>query len=156
MCAKLIGFEEDIEREFTRIHGQIDKSLQYVGAEMQSDLIGHIQNDVLKAYTPSIYVRRTTSTEGKSGIPIESEKNIDITVENHRLTLSYEPESERTPWNKPIKGDMFISVIEEGTGYNWNGKVPKRPFWQLFKDEMDEKAEGIFEKGMRPYKIVKN
>ena len=128
MCAKLIGFEEDIEREFTRIHGQIDKSLQYVGAEMQSDLIGHIQNDVLNAYTPNIYVRRTTSTEGKSGIPIESEKNIDITVE---------------------------SIIEEGTGYNWNGKVPKRPFWQLFKDEMDEKAEGIFEKGMRPYKIIK-
>ena len=147
------GFDE-IEKEARKIitaaKGRAISNAVY--ADMKEALEAHIRSDVYKGYYPKMYKRR--SDEPRRGISLAE------SVTDQRYTkqigpfdyasmelvagLSYEPTGEHDEtWRwSDASGDALIGRIEKkDPPYNWEPKkekIPERPFWQLFIEEMIE------------------
>ena len=148
------GFEE-AERE-ARLVFSAAKARELsnaVYADMKEALEIHIRSDVYKAYDPKQYKRR--SDDPRRGISLAESvvddrytKQIgpfDYTIGYAVAGLSYEPTGEHTEtWRwSDTSGDELIGRIErKDPPYNWEPKkgpkIPERPFWQLFVEEMIE------------------
>lgn len=147
------GFEQ-IEKEartiLTPSKGRQLSNAVY--ADMKEALEMHIRSDVYKGYYPKMYKRR--SDEPRRGISLAESvtddrytKQIgpfDFKAMELVSGLSYEPtgkHEETWRWSD-ANGDELIGRIEKkDPPYNWEPKkekIPERPFWQLFVEEMIE------------------
>lgn len=140
------------------------KSLQEVNAQMQAALKEHIVQDVYHAYTPRVYERR--SQNPGLGTPLSDlNANVGFSVTEVQIhekgvggqtRFLYKPTGDHanSAWSG-TDGDALIGRIErKDPPYKWgNRKVPMRPFWQNFVDEMVDagKAEEFFVDGMNFY-----
>ncbi len=130
----------------------VTKALDSVGADMASALERHIQKDVYDKYSPAVYKRRSENTG--LGTPLSEMGDLkpggggNATVFNHGngLTFDYSPTGEHTTtkWHT-ADGDEIIGTIEKlSPPYTWppkKRKMPQRPFWQNFVDEMVDAQE---------------
>lgn len=146
-----------------------------VYGEMKDALEQHIKDDVYREYSPKEYIRR--SKDSNMGVSLRKavfEKEYtqqigpyDYTTMDWVAGLSYEPtgKHENIMW-ADLDGDELIRRIErKDPPYNWEPikgpKIPERPFWQLFIEELIEggrfarvverelKERGIMEPGDR-------
>lgn len=164
--------DDDLKAVMGEIGAAIKKSMDDVGADMADALKRHIDNDVYRKsiYNPKEYKRRSESNG--LGTPLNEMGDLsptgtgNATVYNHGggLTFEYKPTGEHanSRWSssatqsgsiRNVDGDELIGRIEKKTpSYNWgNNKVPPRPFWQNFVDEMvdDGELERFFVAAMR-------
>lgn len=132
------------------------KALDEVGADMQDALAQHIETDVYDPYSPKMYERR-----GSAGGLLEQAQKAKIYNHGNGVSIEYKPDGTHPKvagWHK-VDGDELIGRIEKHSPeYNWlpkRGKIPNRPFWQKFTEEMvdDGMAEHFFASAMRGQKI---
>lgn len=121
-----------------------------VYADMKEALEAHIVDDVYDAYSPTQYLRRKDH-ESMGVSLLKSAENaqqigpFDYSSRDYWVTgLAYEPsgEHENIEWSD-VDGDKLISRIEKkDPPYRFEPrkgpKIPKRPFWQLFVEELIE------------------
>jgi hypothetical protein len=140
------------------------KSLLEVNAKMQEALKEHIEQDVYYAYVPRVYERR--SLNPGFGTPLSDlQANVGFSVTEVQMhekgvggqtRFQYKPTGQHanSVWSG-TDGDALIGRLEnKSPAYRWgNRKVPERPFWQNFVDEMVDggKAEDFFVDGMNFY-----
>lgn len=129
------SIHRDIQEEIIHINSMLPQALEYVGSEMINNLKSHIHRDWYAPYTPRTYQRRTD--QPSLGTPLGSEKNMTVSVNKSRLTFIYDPVSDhaRPHWRGRASGDDLSSIIQDGSGGGWDGKVPARAFWNAFAEE---------------------
>lgn len=149
------GFES-IEKETRMIlNAKVGKEISNaVFADMKDALEEHIRDDVYShaIYKPTKYLRR--SDDSNMGVSLRkavSEEEYtqqigpyDYATMDWVAGLSYEPtgKHEHEEWSD-TNGDALIGRIErKDPPYNWEPikgpKIPERPFWQLFIEELIE------------------
>lgn len=155
ITAEVKGIAETIEEQSKAIKKQIPKALQYVGAEMKVNLQKHIYEDWYLQYTPSVYKRRTDNPN--LGIPIGSDKNISINVNEKQIEFDFSPDlynKEFSPLN--YSSDRMITWIQQ-THEIFGVLIPPRPFWNNFLNEENNGATiAAFIKGMKPLDVTED
>lgn len=154
MKIEATGFE-NIEKEAKRIlTAAVGRKLSNaVYEDMKSALEAHIRSDVYDAYYPKMYKRRSERPGARGTSLADSVYDDSFTKQIGPFDyataelisgLSYEPtgEHEETWQWSDASGDELIGRIEKkNPPYNWEpkkGEIPKRPFWQLFVEELIE------------------
>lgn len=145
--------ENDLQRQL--YGGAVAAVNEAVVSDLREVLRRHIRDDVYGMYEPSPdaeikYLRRSEHTGmGTSLLESADEKHAKSLFELKSggvwvSGISYEPtgEHENMEWSDPdIEPDRLISRIENKVPpYNFEHKrkIPKRPFWQNFVEEMIE------------------
>ena len=143
------GLKQELNQEVLNISTTASNALLLVGAEMRNRLKFHIVNDWYYQYLPEEYIRRTDLPQ--YGTPLGDDKNIDDVVTGLKLEFSYEPTGKHSVerWHAR-DGDELIEFIQLGTL-----KIPPRPFWNNFVDEMQIGAIiKAFADAMHPYNLI--
>lgn len=144
------GFEE-IEKEAKLIlNAKASREISNaVYADMKEALEQHVKDDVYRSYYPEKYLRRSENPSFGTSLQksAETAKQIgpfDYSTMEWVGGLDYEPtgEHENSEWYG-VDGDLLIGRIEKKEPpYQYEprkGKgIPKRPFWQLFVEELIE------------------
>lgn len=168
------GLDKDLNNEVDKINEQIPKALEYVGSEMQTSLIKHLDEDFYNKYSPVAYRRRYD--KGLRNI-----ENIDVNVKEKNLIFSYMPKGEpqgtlknSLNWNdnleewlksvhKTADTPFFSRVHNDDDLIVWAQKkheigqyqISARPFWNNFVEEQKNGAiMSSFVVGMSPYSMV--
>lgn len=146
------SLESDFDAFKTELAAAIGKAMDDVGANMQEALARHIETDVYAAYKPRMYVRRYDN-----GGLVAQARTARIYNHGAGVSIEYKPDGMHPTvpgWNK-VHGDDLIGRIEKhDPEYNWlpkkGKKIPNRPFWQNFVDEMvdDGELERLFQDAM--------
>lgn len=149
--------ETDLKNFQTELAKEVGKAMDDVGADMQDALAQHVETDVYARFSPKEYERR-----GAGGGLIAQARTAKIYNHGAGVSLEYKPDGNHPKegeWEEigvvPVHGDDLIGRIE-----NWNPRysfpprkkrLPKRPFWQKFVDEMvdDGMLEHFFVNAMR-------
>lgn len=154
----LESIDEDFKAFQAELSAAVRGAMDDVGERMKDALRRHIEQDVYEAYTPEVYQRRSENL--LLGTPLNN-MDANAYVWNHGagLTLDYLPtgEHETRKWSG-ADGDALVGRIEKKSPpYNWGDeKVPARPFFQNFVDEMTAQGElgRFFVEAMRAQGIV--
>ena len=162
---------DDIYREIMNaLIPEISDAYNDVLNNARDTLKKHIDEDVYDAYEPVVYMRRSKKAE--YGISLGAQVYMDAYTRtippasiraggklgftariwyhpdgSHKVNRwSSHPNTEIPSWINNVDDSELISRIEKKSpAYNWGqGKVPPRPFWQQFVDEMVDGGE--FEK----------
>lgn len=168
------GLYKDINDETAKIKKQIPKALEYVGSEMQKDLIKHLEEDFYDKYSPVAYKRRYDKG-------LKNKENINVDVKGTNLIFSYTPKGEPqgtlkdslnwnenleewlklfhktadTPFFSPAHNDDDLIVWAQRKHEIGGYKIPARPFWNNFIEEQKNgKIISNFIVGMSPYSMV--
>ena len=148
-------WNDELEREVTaalraEVNPALEKANAAVGEEMRGALARHVREDVYAKYSPRVYERRSG---GGVGAQAES---AGVFSDSTRATVQFKPGGEypgRERWHT-ADGDDLIGRIEkhspEYTFLPTRRKIPDRPFWQNFTDEMvDGRMEAVFQMELR-------
>lgn len=133
-----------------------------VGADMQDSLARHIETDVYDAYpNPSMYERR-----GNDGGLVAQASTAKIYNGGNRVAIEYKPDGMHptvSGWHKVDADDLVGRIEKHSPEYNWlpkRRKIPDRPFWQKFVNEMvdDGMAEYFLASALRrrDYDVVED
>lgn len=144
--------DSDLNAFKVELGKMVSASMNAVGANMQEALARHIETDVYDQYSPKTYERRY-----ENGGLVAQARTARVYNHGAGVTLEYKPDGmhpTEARWHK-VDGDELIGRIEKHEPeYNWQPKkkkIPNRPFWQNFVDELvDEKElERYFVDAMR-------
>lgn len=101
----------------------------------------HVKKDVYNTYKPKHDYQRRMDNGGLS-----AEGNVNIEVKRTGKGADMEIENTTTGRN----GFSGLSqVIEDGSGGNWNGIVPARPFVENSANELEKEAVKALKKGLK-------
>lgn len=158
--------DPDFRNVLNTIVGEIAAALPNVMNNARDTLKKHIDEDVYEAYTPEVYRRRSDNPDmgvslgaqayqepytkvippagGNVGgkLVITSKLYYNPSGE-HKYPIWSSGSGKRPKWVLNLDGNELISRIEKKSpAYNWGqDKVPARPFWQRFVDEMVDGGE---------------
>lgn len=131
----------------------LSEAINDVGADMQDSLARHIETDVYAKYpNPSMYERRKMD----GGLVAQAMK-AKIYNGGNRIAIEYKPDGMHPTvagWHKVDADDLVGRIEKHSPEYNWlpkKRKIPNRPFWQKFVDEMvnDGMAEYFLANALR-------
>ena len=145
----LDSLDKDFEKHQKAIEKRIPMALRFVAGEMIADLQRHIMDDFYEAYTPKDYERRLENYPNL-GTPMILQENMQTEIEGNVLSFTYSPKTEHADldnWvqDKPVKGTFPLSartgddLIIWGQMAHYRGRIPARPFWNLFVEEQRDK-----------------
>lgn len=128
----------------TELQAALSSTLDDVGLDMREALARHLETDVYAAsvYTPKVYERRM----GNGGLMASAEK-ARIYNSGTYVAVEFKPDGlhKNPEWSSDIAPDDLIGRIERhNPEYNWlpkKKKLPNRPFWQNFVNEMVDEGE---------------
>lgn len=150
----LESIDEDFKAFQKELSAKVAAAMDDVGADMSFALQEHIQKDVYDKYSPKVYQRR--SENGSLGRPlIDPQANITINNRGEGLSLIYSPTGEHSnaSWHTADDDDLIRRIEQKSPPYfaKAQGKVPPRPFWQNFVNEMtdQDKMAIYFAQAMR-------
>lgn len=154
ISAEIIGLNEELEKETKRIEKQVPKALQFVGAELRSDLQDILEIEWQQKYEPQVYKRRTNNSS--YGTPIGSDENFETIVTKNLLDFDFTPDVKHSKHKVSLSdtGDEMIEWIQ-GRHIGYESDIPARPFWNIFLDKQSN--GGLIEKfirGMSPYEVI--
>ena len=93
-----------------------------VADAVKEHLTQSVDKRVYAAYTPENYKRRGAN----GGLADTDNYESHVASDENTITLTVSNETGGNP-----DGRFYITdVIENGSGHNWNGKVPARPFME--------------------------
>lgn len=150
------SLEEDLENYKQKELGpSVYKALNAVADDMKEILVRRIEIDVYKAYPkPKQYKRRSKDTT--RGIPlIDVKNNVWPVNKGTTLVFDYAPTGEhvRGDWHTADADDLIGRIEKKDPPYfpRAQAKVPPRPFWHNFVDEILENglAERLFVNAMK-------
>lgn len=142
------SWDGDLEKELIAalradINPALAKANAAVKEAMRDSLARHLETDMYGEYDPKMYERR-----GENGGMLGQAIHLDSAIagmvsDSTRATINYKPSGDHptvSGWHK-VDGDDLIGRIEKhDPEYNWlprkGKKIPNRPFWQNFVDEM--------------------
>ena len=146
--------EQDLVLFQAELAKRVGNAMNDVGADMQDALARHIETDVYNKYSPIQYQRR--SENHGLGTPLnDMQANSHIYNKGAGVTIEYKPTGahENASWNTANGDDLIGRIEKKNPPYfkKAQGKVPLRPFWQNFVDEMvdDGMLENFFAAAMR-------
>ena len=142
ITSKIIGVEQDLQKEQKKIAHEVDRALVEVGVELKNDLQFFLKEVWYKGYDPVQYERRTD--DNSLGTPLGDESNFDYWAVRQKLTFSYEPtgKHKEKEWSER-EGDKLIEWIQSSHEIE-DSYIPARPFWNDFLDAQME--GGLIEK----------
>ena len=107
-------------------------------SEAKKIVAKHVKTDVY-SYKPKTYGHKRRGEFGK-------EENVKVDVKGKGNGFEMEVD-------EIVKGrngfDGLADVTETGTGGNWNGKVPARPFMEKSSKELEDKVANSLKKGLK-------
>lgn len=123
---------------------KLRKAMDDVGADMLDALKKHIISDVYGAYRPKTYQRR--SKDESLGTPLsDMAKNATVYNKGAGVTLDYSPTGAHANenWHTADGNDLIGRIEKKSPPYfqKAQNKVPERPFWQNFVNEMVDQGE---------------
>lgn len=142
---------DKLDKEFgtkiNEIQKKIPSALEMVATEMINSLRDNITETVYERYTPREYIRRT---EGGSYAPLESKDYMEYSTSGSVLQFGYFPsgEHENKEWHKRDKDDL-IKWLQKS-----HGRVPARPFWEIFLAQQETESISTFAEGMKPFEVT--
>lgn len=139
--------DEELDGEVDKIQKQIPSALQLVGTEMINSLRESIKENVYERYAPREYIRRT---DGDVYPPLESTDYMEYSVRGNTLEFGYFPsgEHENAEWYER-DGDDLIKWLQKS-----HGRVPARPFWEIFLAQQETESVTAFAEGMKPFEVT--
>lgn len=146
--------EQDVAAFQLALGKLVGSAMNDVGTDMQDALARHIETDVYEAYSPVSYKRR--SENGGLGTPL-NDMNANSHIYNHGagVSIEYKPTGGHAneAWHT-ADGDALTRRLETKSPPYFKraqGRVPPRPFWQEFVDEVVDggMAEHFFAAAMR-------
>lgn len=146
------GLQQELDTEEKAIRTALPSALYQVGGEMVGRLQTFLRDVWYKGYTPKQYERRTD--DPSLGISIMDITNILYSANSNSLAFEYIPGGTHAiDYGLPLNtGDELIEAIQTG---NLVGNPPKRPFWNMFVEDMQ--SGFIFDALKRssfPYELV--
>lgn len=134
-----VSGEKEIDAEFQAFQKELAKevtaAMNDVGSDMQLELASHIQDDVYDAYSPKKYQRR-----GNGGGLIAQAQTAKIYNHGAGVSLEYKPSGAHSnpDWHTADANDLISRIETKDPPYfkRAQAKVPPRPFWQNFVNEM--------------------
>lgn len=142
----------------SEINPALEKANAAVGEEMRGALVRHLEKDVYpqSIYKPRMYERREYDggLVGQAADPSSTKVFTDST----RATIQFKPSGEHPTvagWHKVDADDLIGRIEKHYPEYNWlprkGKKIPNRPFWQNFVDEMVDggRIESVFQIELR-------
>lgn len=143
---------QELAEEEKAIRAALPSALNQVGGEMVGRLQTFLREVWYEGYTPKEYARRTD--DPSLGIGITSIANIRYAATGNSLAFVYSPSGAHAiNYGLPLRtGDALIEAIQTG---ELVGKAPKRPFWNMFVEDMQN---GFILEALKrssfPYKLV--
>lgn len=150
---------ESIQSDYDEFNVKVRRASNYglkaVASELTPCLQKHIETDVYDAYEPQDYLRRYDNPQ--YGRSIHSDKNMEWNLRymgngEQSLEFTYTPNGRNTHYlDSPYytDGDSIIDVIQRSSGYLWTDgdNIPKRPFWNLFIQDVLRQGDEWFVHG---------
>lgn len=137
----------EFETKIDEIQKKIPSALEAVATEMINSLRDNISENVYDRYTPREYIRRT---DGEAYPPLESTDYMEYSVRGNTLEFGYFPsgEHENSEWYER-DGDDLIKWLQKS-----HGRVPARPFWEIFLAQQETESITAFAEGMKPFEVT--
>lgn len=170
ITVEAVGFEE-LKKEVK--NGVLRNHIQGISAavcsELKDTLWRHVKEDIYHEYSPKEYLRRKDHPKFGTSLLQSAEDAEPLGEGGFYLNgewiagIRYEPSTEHkiSRWSDGISSNELIGRIEKKEpAYNWepkNGpKIPERPFWQNFVEEMIEGGgfERVLERELKKRKIA--
>lgn len=137
--------ENSIDEEFEEFNAKlktvISKALEGVGEDMRFHLREHVIKDIYEAYEPKEYRRR-----GSAGLGFFVEA-AEVVSGSDSVSIEYKPTGDHSNpnWHTADYDELIRRIETKNPPYFFRAqaKVPERPFWQNFTNEMVD--EGQFE-----------
>lgn len=138
---------EEFGTKIGEIQKKIPSALESVATEMINSLRESIAENVYDRYTPREYIRRT---EGGKYPPLESKDYMEYSTSGSVLQFGYFPsgEHENKEWHERDKDDL-IKWLQES-----HGRIPARPFWEIFLAQQETESVTAFAEGMKPFEVI--
>lgn len=137
---------DELQGQINGVQKKIPSALGLVATEMISSLRDSINENVYDRYEPKKYIRRT---EGGRFPPLESKDYMEYSTSGSTLQFGYFPsgEHEIKGWHERDKDDL-IKWLQES-----HGRIPARPFWEIFLAQQETECLTAFAEGMKPYEV---
>lgn len=149
------SIQSDYDEFNVKVRLASNYGLKAVASELTPCLQKHIETDVYDAYEPQDYLRRYDNPQ--YGRSIHSDKNVEWNLRymgngEQSLEFTYTPNGRNTHYlDSPYytDGDSIIDVIQRSSGYLWTDgdNIPKRPFWNLFIQDVLRQGDEWFVHG---------
>lgn len=144
--------EKDLEDILEIIKASFRLGASAVRGIAKDNLERRVVEDVYAQWVPEKYERRYEEgglLDVDSGVDFKTDEYGNSTAFYVNVDMNYTPNGDQWQWKHPANGDVLISRIESGSGYEWFDHPGPRPYWTNFVKQMINSAGGFAEAGQR-------